>query len=355
MAEKADQSKGITKSSTKQEILEAYSVLQKELKEKRETELKPEKKAEEKKAKEVITIADSLSIEGVTSGISNLRLEVARMLTQISDRMEEEVGKFKAVKQAIIEKEKEFQELFGIEREAETLAALIESQQQRRRQFEEEMAQKKTALNEEIETARAEWDREQDEHSAFIKERDAEEKKKRDREKEEFTYSFEREKQKTLDAFAEEKQRLEKEIALKKEELGRTLEDREKAVAEKEAELEELRQRVSSFPLELTTAVNKAVQETADRLNQDYTSKTSLMTKEFEGERNVLTTRIEALEVTAHTQKDQITRLAEQLEQAYQKVQDIAVRTVEGSSQSKVLTNLQQILSEKSKPQLPER
>lgn len=345
----ADQSRKLTMSSTKQEMLEAYNELQKELKQKREAELKPEKKAEEKKAQEAVAVADALSIEGVTTDINTLRLEVGRLLSQISDRMEEEVTKFKAVKQAIAAKEKAFQELFEIEREAETLAALLETQQQKRRQFEEEMAHKKAALEEEIESTRTEWKKEQEDHSAFIKERDAEEKKKRDREREDFTYAFEREKQKTLDAYAEEKQRLEKEIALKKEELSRLLEDREKAVAEKEAEMVDLRQQVQAFSGELTAAVEKAVKETTDRLTQEHTARMQLRTKEFEGERNVLTTRIDSLEQTVQTQKDQLARISDQLEKAYQKVQEIAMRTVDGSSQVKALNNLQQIMAERTK------
>ena len=42
-------------------------------------------------------------------------------------------------------------------------------------------------------------------------------------------------------------------------------------------------------------------------------------------------------------------KLAQQLEAAYQKVQDIAEKTVEGSSQSKSLADLQRLLVEQSR------
>ncbi|MGI9165035.1 MAG: hypothetical protein ACR2G5_01360, partial [Pyrinomonadaceae bacterium] len=65
-----------------------------------------------------------------------------------------------------------------------------------------------------------------------------------------------------------------------------------------------------------------------------------LLRKEFDGERNVLKTRIESLEQLAKEQSEQIARLSQQLEKAYGQVQDIAVRTVEGSSHSKSLGGL---------------
>jgi len=355
MTEKIDKAQKISMSNTKQEILEAYKELQKSLKEQKEAELKPEKKAEEKKTQEVVKVADSLSVEGVTTAINSLRQEVNRMLGQIAERMEEEVSTFKSIKQAIEKKEKDFQELFEIEREAETLAALIETQHQKRREFDEEMSQKKAALQAEIETTRAEWKTEQAEHEAFVKEQAAEEKKKRDREKEEFAYSFERDKKKTLDAFEEEKAQLEKEIQRKREELERMFEDREKALVEKESELEALRKRAQEFPQELSAAVDKAVKDTAERLTQESTNKINLLTREFDGERNVLNTRIESLDQTVKVQKEQIARYSDQLEQAYQKVQDIAVKTVEGSSQSKAIAGLQQMLAEKPRAQGTEK
>jgi hypothetical protein len=68
--------------------------------------------------------------------------------------------------------------------------------------------------------------------------------------------------------------------------------------------------------------------------------------REFAGERNVLTTRIAALEQTAKEQADRIATLLHQAEKAYGQVQEIAVRAIEGSASSKQLANLQQMLAE---------
>ena len=124
MEEKKIQPRKLSLSNTKQEMLEAYSAVLKQLEAQREAELKPEKRLEEKKAKEVIQVAESLSSEGVAKEISTLKIETGKMLAQISDRLEEEVNKFRAIQNAITLKEKELQELYEIERSAVTSGRL---------------------------------------------------------------------------------------------------------------------------------------------------------------------------------------------------------------------------------------
>ena len=219
MEEKKFQPKKLSTSNTKQEMLEAYNAILKQLEVQRELDLKPEKKLEEKKAKEVIQVADSLTTEGIARETSNLKIETGKMLAQISDRMEDEINKYKTIQNAVALKEKELQELYEIEKSAMTLAALIESQNQKRQAFESEMASKKEVLNQEIETLRAEWEKEKDDYEATVKERDMTEKKRRDREKEEYDYAFKREQKLAKDKFEDEKAKLEKEVQIKKEQM----------------------------------------------------------------------------------------------------------------------------------------
>ena len=355
MDEKKFQPKKLSVSNTKQEMLEAYNAALKQLEAQREAELKPEKRLEEKKAKEVIQASESLSSEGVAKEISNLKIETSKTLAQISDRLEEEVNKFRAIQSAIALKEKELQELYEIERSAVTLAALIESQNQKRQAFELEMAEKKETLSQEIEALRAEREKEKNDYDAEIKERDIAEKKRRDREKEEYDYSFKREQKLTKDKFEDEKGKLEKEIQIKRQQTESELKEREKAITEREEELNELRKKVSAFPKEMETTVAKANKETTEKLILEAKNREELQKREFVGERNVLTTRIESLEKIVKEQSDQIIKLTQQLEKAYQQVQEIAVKTIEGSSTIKSFANLQQWISEQTRKSSQEK
>lgn len=355
MEERKVQTRKLTLANTKQEMLQAYNELLKQLEAQKELELKPEKRLEEKKAKEVLQIAETLSSEGVAKGISNLKIEVGKVLAQISDRLEEEIQKFKAVQNAVSLKEKELQELYEIEKSAMSLAALIEAQNEKRQAFEAEMNAKKEALTREIETLREEWNREKAEYEAAIKERDAAEKKRRDREREEYEYAFKREQKLAKDKFEDEKAKLEKEIHLKKEQMEAELKAREKAILEKEEELNDLRKRVSAFPKEMEAAVAKAVKEVTEKLSSEAKNREELMKREFLGEKNVLLTRIESLEKTVKEQSERIVKLNAQLEKAYQQVQEIAMKTIEGTSSIKAFSNLQQWLGEQVKKPASEK
>ena len=137
--------------------------------------------------------------------------------------------------------------------------------------------------------------------------------------------------------------------------MEKDLAQREKAVVEREEGLSELQKKVDAFPDELKEAVNKAVEETTKRIMLEAKNKEELTKKEFEGERNVLKTRIESLEKTVKEQSVQIANLSGQVEKSYQKVQDIAIKSVEGSSNITSFANLQQLASEQIKKQSQEK
>ena len=342
-------------SNTKKEMMDSYNTLLKKLKEKREAELKPEKIIEEKKKKEVVQVAESLSSEGVVTGISNLKLGIGKMLTQISDGLEEEVDKFRKIEGAIKIKEEELKELYEIERSAETLAALIESQNQKRQEFEADMVNRKEGLNQEIQTISLEWEKEKKEREEDIEEQDTEEAKRRKREKEEYGYAFKREQQLAKDKFEDDKAKIEKEIQIKKEQMEKELTEREKQVAGREGELNELQEKVRAFPKEMETAVSKAIKDTTEGIKLEAKNREELLIKEFDGERNVLTTRIESFEKRVKEQDEQIAKLSGQLENSYQKVQDIAVKAIEGPSNLKSLTSLQQLVTEQTRKEPQEK
>ena len=136
MTEKKPPTKKVSLSNTKQEMLSAYNELLKQFQEQRQTELKPQEKIEEKTRNQVVEVADSLSTEGVVQEVGSLKSETGKLLSQLSDRLEEEVEKYKQIKAAVGVKEKELSEIYEIEKSASSLAALIEAQHQRRQEIE---------------------------------------------------------------------------------------------------------------------------------------------------------------------------------------------------------------------------
>jgi hypothetical protein len=355
MAEKPIAPRRLTEKNTKQEMLDAYQALAKQLQESRAAELAPERRLEEKRAAEAIQLAEAAAPEEIDREIGQLKAQVGKFLAEISDRLGAESGRFRGVQKAVAAKESELKELYGIEKSAVSLAALLEAQNQKRADFETQMTQDREELETEIGTKRAEWDKEKKAHEAEVKERDAVEKKARDREREDFIYNFKREQQSIKDKLNDEKAALEKEIKVKRETFEKEFAEREKAIVEKERELADLRAKAAAFPKELETAVNQAVKETTDRLKLEAKNREDLLTKQFEGERNVLSARNETLEKTNKDLLSANTKLVQQLEAAYQKVQDIAEKTVEGASQSRSYAELQKLLMEQTRKSSAEK
>ena len=355
MPEKAPAPKKLTEKNTKQEMLDAYQSLAKQLEEKRASALNPEKRQEEKAVEEAVKTAVSLAPDNIDREIGALKAEIGKMLADTAEKLALESGKFRHLQKAVESKQQELQELYGIEKTAVTLAALLEAQAQKKREFEEEIARERESLTAEINSTRMEWEKEQKAHEAELKERDAIEKKARDREKETFDYAFKRDQQAMRDKFNDEKAALEKEILRKKEAAERELAEREKSVAEKEKELAELRARAAAFPKELESTVDKAVKEAGERLKSEAKNREDLLRKEFEGERNVMATKIESLERTAKDLAAHNAKLSQQAEAAYQKVQEIAEKSIEGASHAKSFAELQKLFVDQNRKAAAEK
>jgi hypothetical protein len=347
MAEKSTATK--KKSPPRQQMLEALAETEKNVTDRREAQAKPEERIEARAVAQAVAAADELSTEGVVKSIGDLKSVVSKMLTQLSDRLEEQVARYVQIQRAIVAKDSELKEIYDIQRSASTLTALIESHERQRTQLESELAETKEQLEQEVEQTRVEWEREKKQREAEAKERDAIEQKRREREKEEYRYGSAREQQQARDQFADEMAKAQKELAERKATADRDLEERERAVKTREEELAGLRQRVEAFPSELDAALAKAVKDATTRQQQDSASKEELLKREFAGEKNVLTTRITSLEQIAKEQSEQIARLLSQSEKAYGQVQEIAVRAIEGSASAKQLSNLQQMLAEQGR------
>lgn len=330
----------------RQQMLEALAETEKNVAEKRESAARPEEKAEALATHSAVGLAEELSTKGVLESVGELKSNISRTLAGISDRLEEQVQRYVQMQRAIAAKDKELKDIYEIQRSASTLTALFEAHENKRAAMEAEHAEEKQALEREIEESRAAWETERRTREADIKERDATEAKRREREKTEYQYAFTREQQQARDAFADEMAKSEKTLAEKRAAAEKDLAEREKAMAAREQEFASLRAKAEAFPRDLEAAVARAIKETTARLTQESAAREELMKREHAGEKNVLTTRIASLDHTVQEQSQRLSALLAQTEKAYAQVQEIAVRAVEGSAAAKQLAGLQQMLAD---------
>lgn len=344
----------ISPASTKKEMLDAYNQLVEKLKEQDKAELKPEKVKEERKAREVVHIADTISADPVLARLNDLKTAIAKELSDLAGKLEQETGRYNQIKSAIALKDQELREIFEIERSAFSLAALMESQKQKKLEFEMNMEERKKQLEDEIQQTRALWEKEKQQYMETRKEQKTEDEKIRKREKEEYEYGLKREQELNKARLKDEIEGLEKDLQKKKADFDLAvaaretdLAQREKVVSEREKLIDELQAKVAAFPSELEARVQQAVKQAVDSVKSAAQKNEELLLKGFEGEKNVLLTRIEGLEKAVTAQSRQIEGLSRQLEKAYEKVQDIAVKAV---SRPQMVNPSNQRTSEAEKP-----
>lgn len=352
----------VSMSNTKKEIIEAYNDLVDQLEAKAQSELKPEVILEKKKSAEVVKVADTMVEKSILTEINDLRVEMSKTLTQISENIEAETGKYKKIQEAIVIKDNELKDIFEIERSAHALAALIGAQNQKKLEYESEMSRKKAEfdsemnakkllLEDDIQSTRTLWNKERQTTLESTKERIEQEKKLRQRQKEEFEYNFKREQELARNGLTDEKEKQEKQLAIDKEDFDKTVKEKEKdlhhreaSVADRESHMKNLEEKVAAFPKELEKNIVKAIKDTSDRLNEIADKNEAFVKIEAEGRNNVLQMKIDSLQGTVTEQARQLAEINERLEKAYGKVQDIAVKAIEGSANKQTLAGIEHIV-----------
>jgi hypothetical protein len=325
----------LTMSNTKKEMMDAYLAVKQQLKAKEKQVLDAEKARKQIENQMAETTAETQISQSPLQRLHDLRGSISRELTSLAERFEVELDTYAKIGTAVKNKQEELKTIYGVETAASDLAALIEAHQAEKEKFSSEMSKKREAFGEEMEELRDKWDREKSEHDQQVKEQADAIKKQRQREKEEYEYAFTREKEQKANKLLDELQTLEKEIGEKRkvfeDEIIRRkteLDARETAIIKREAEIANLEKEVETFPKRLEDQIKKAVTETTERITSDFKKGEALLNAKFDGERNVLVSKIEALEKLVKSQETQLADLSRKSEQAYEKVQDIANRAV---------------------------
>lgn len=325
----------VSMANTKKELLDAYEEAKKRF-DSLNKDLLDAEKARKRMEKQLATAtADAQAAQDPIARLHDLRGALSRELGDLAERFEKEIETYRKVQTAIETKQAELKTIYEVEAAASDLAALIDAQRIKKEQFEQEMTAQKEAFESEMEGLRTQWQRDKADHERQVREQAEGLKIQRQREKEAYDYTFAREKEQRKNALTDELQALEKEIALKRssfenevQQRTAALDAREDGIATSEKELANLQKEVESFPKRSESAVQAAVAETTKRLTRDFESDKALIQARFDGEKNVLLGKIEALEKMAASQAALISDLSKKSELAYEKVQDIANRAV---------------------------
>ncbi len=340
--------------NTKQQLLEAYHQALQALQQKEKHLLQPGSTRKKKQEQGTLKAVGPISADAVIQQTTRLKQEVNRILLRLTDGLTTEIDRLEHLQLAIEIKERELQEMYDIEHQAATLAGLMEAHQQQKEALELDMAQARDRLNAEMETQRSQWTKEKQEHEAKGRERRERDSKKRKRQEEEYQYAFARDKQMAQEQFEVEKARLEQEMQTLREQTERERVQKGLDWAQREEEFSALRTQVKEFPQHLETTVARAVQENTEDLERASRHQRELQENEYSGERRVLQTRIQSLEKTLKRQREHISKLTKQQDTAYQTIQKLTVKAIEGAGKAGSFSDLERLLKEQGQKQVRE-
>lgn len=315
----------ITMKSTKQEIMEAYEEAMKKIAESESGKYDPVAAAKAENDKKIIESAQMIVEDNILNPVI--------------------IERYENLKTAIEMKNKELQELYGIETKANSLVAMINAYKDkeielkdkynaRTKELDDEFTKKELILKEEI--ASLEKSKEdlinkiQNESNELTKSLN----KKHKREEEEYEYNLKRSRKVENDRWEDEKAAREKELA-----------EREAAVKADEAELadrtsyiEELEKKVEEIPDLIQDAKDKAFADGKAKADKSNAFEVRALKQQNDYNTQILEDKVDRLYSEVDSLKAEKANLQAKLDDAYAQMRELAAETVKSTGGVKILS-----------------
>lgn len=305
----------ITLKNTKAEILDALNNALKRAELAEKGKLNPEKTEKERIEKKAVETAKRAVEQNIFS-------------KELND-------KFNDLQTAIATEENRLQELYGVGKELQKLALVIESGKDRIAVTESENSAKTEEAKERLEQLKSEYSQKnaelQIEYDATVKKQKLE----RSREAEEFQYNLTRAREKENNAWADEKAAREA-VLLKKEQQAAEL----LAEAESKSEyIKALETKVDGIAAQIEAEKKAAVNSACEELRREFEYKSALTEKDYKNTIIRLEDKIAYLEKELESANKSSGTLQSKLDKAYSEIRELATKTVESASGVKIIGN----------------
>jgi chromosome segregation ATPase len=317
--------------------------------------LDPVAEAQAKKTSETIAKSNEILDGNIEDQITTLSKSISQVLSKINEDIVTQTNNLKTIKEAIAIKEAELKELFGIEKHANTLAALVNAHQELKLEQEKELVEGKekasAELNEILEKIKAA----REEYQTLMKEEQEKLTLYRQRTEEEFKYDFERHKKRVYDQLEDElaakRKAFRAEVEKKEEELSdysKTLNEREKAIAKREEKMDELEAEVASLPEKIANIKAEANKKAEAKIKKTLEIREATMRKEIEADKKILEAERDYFKSQLEDANAAMATLQAKLDEAYKRIQEMGIQMVSSSNEAKAFDKIAALVTEKS-------
>lgn len=351
----------VTYRNTKKQIFESYKELvgqvrqlEKQLKTKSNKSNELEDLLEECQsqlaAPQVVVKAPEVNtLEGIIATLQAVETGISPAFGTNSALQAAEAEKLAELRSKIEEEHQQIQELFDVELSDTTMEEIIEEYLETQKDFEARFEEKQKQYKEEWQGKKANWEKEQEVHEAFVKDRNYAGETEKERDEELYSYQLKQERALEDDNYKQKCLQLERNLEELKLEKKEEWAIREKEVAEREEEFEQYKSDYEELDEKLNKATKKAEAEAKGIVERDHKVKMKLLETEANSEQSSLDLRIVDLKATIEKQAVQINKLYQQLEETQRQAQNLAIKALEGSSGSESFKAVREIAMEQAK------
>lgn len=305
----------ITIKNTKAEILDALNRAMKRAELAEKGRLNPEKEEKEKN--------DMRAIESAKKAVEQ---------NIFSKELNE---KFNDLQTAIAAEENRLQELYGVGREVQKLALVIEAGRERIAEIEAEKAEKGEAAKNGLAKLDAEFAQKsaelQAEYDAYAKKL----KMERARENEEYQYNLTRTREKENNAWADDKAARESELQKREAQATEILSDAES----KAGYIRSLEEKADGIPALIAAERESAIAATTEALKREYAHQSAMAELERQNAVARLEDKVAFLEKELDSSNKAVGALQSKIDKAYSEIRDLATKTVESAGGVKIIGN----------------
>lgn len=345
----------VTEKDTKSTILSALRDAEKKIAELEKGKLNAVAETTAKKSTETITKANEIMEVSIDDKIKDLSKSVTQMLFKISDEIVTQTTNLQTVKDAIAIKEAELKELYAIEKQAHTLAGLVNAHQELKLEQEKELVDAKEKATTELNEIVANIKSAREEYEALVKEQKEQLTQTKKRTEEEFTYDFARFKKQAHDQLEDEltskQKEFQGELDQKNVELAeykKSLAEREKEVEKREKKMTELEAEVEAFPKKIEEIKAEANAKADAEIKKVLAIRENSLKKEIEADKRILESERENLKAQLEAATGTIATLQTKLDEAYKRIQEMGIQMVSSSNEAKAFDKIAALVSEKN-------
>ncbi|WP_028775603.1 hypothetical protein [Shimazuella kribbensis] len=345
----------ITEKDTKATILSALRLAEKTIGELEKGKLKAEQETTQKKATETIKKADTMVEVSMEDKITDLSKSINQILGKIGEDISTEASNLQTIKDAIALKETELKDLFGIEKQANTLAALVDAHQELKLAQEKELKEAKEEATTTLDNIETLIKTKNEEYHVLIKEQAKELQQKQKRDDDEFIYNAARriklENDKLEDELTAKRKEFQLELDNKNAELtvyNKSLDERQVEIEKREEKIDKLDAEIEAFPAKLAEVKAEADAKASAEIKRVLAIRESAMKKEVEADKRILESERDNLKTQLEASLQVNGTLQAKLDEAYKRIQEMGIQMVSSSNESKAFDKIASLVSEKN-------